>query len=201
MAQPLSPEAVLFRQRFLSCCGFYTDTLDGLWGPNTEAADQAFFAQSAAIAAAEGTFDPRTERNLLTLQCDAQRAARGSLRAILGTLPAGTEARIISGTRTYAEQDALFSQGRFGNPPPIVTNSRGGESWHNFGLAWDIGIFRDGSYFPESPLYAASGPHGKVPGVAWGGDWIGFVDKPHYQFGTQGLTIAQERARFEGGCR
>lgn len=201
MSQPLTREGVRFRQRFLSCCGFYTDLLDGLWGPNTEAAEQAFFGRCAAIAAAEGSFDPRTERNLLTLQCDAQQAARRSLRAIRQAMPAGTEARIISGTRTYPEQDALFRQGRFGNPGPRVTNARGGQSWHNFGLAWDIGLFRGGTYLQDDPLYEKAGDHGKVDGVAWGGDWVGFKDRPHYQFGTAGETISAARRRFEAGGR
>lgn len=201
MSQNLSREVVLFRQRLLSCCGFYTDDLDGLWGPNTDAADQAFVARGAAIAAAEGTFDSRTERNIATLQSDAQVAARRSLSAIRGALAAGTEARIISGTRTYAEQNALFRQGRFGNPPPKVTNARGGESWHNFGLAWDIGLFRNGVYLESDVPYEPLGVHGKVPGVAWGGDWTGFKDRPHYQFGTAGQTVSAARARFESGCR
>jgi peptidoglycan L-alanyl-D-glutamate endopeptidase CwlK len=201
MSQTLSRDEVRFRQRLLSCCGFYTDTIDGRWGKNTDSADKAFFARSAAIAAAEGSFDPRTERNLLTLQCDAQAAARRSLKAIRAFLPAGTDARIISGTRTYAEQDALFRQGRFGNPGPKVTNARGGQSWHNFGLAWDIGLFRNGDYLEDSPLYAAAGPHGKVAGVEWGGDWVSLKDRPHYQFGTAGQTVSAARARFEAGCR
>jgi peptidoglycan LD-endopeptidase CwlK len=202
MSQNLSKEAVLFRQRLLSCCGFYTDDLDGLWGPHTEAADQAFFARSSAIAAAEGSFDPRTERNLLTLQCDAQAAARRSLASILAALPAGSLARIISGTRTYAEQDALFRQGRFGNPPPKVTNARGGQSWHNFGLAWDIGIFRGGVYVTADGPYRTVAPSGKVTDVSWGGDFPGsFKDPPHYQFKTAGQTITQAQARFEAGCR
>jgi peptidoglycan L-alanyl-D-glutamate endopeptidase CwlK len=201
MSQNLSTEDVLFRQRLLSCCGFYTGALDGLWGSNTDAADQAFAARGAAIAADEGTFDARSERTIATLQSDAQVAARRSLRAIRGALAAGTEARIISGTRTYAEQNLLFRQGRFGNPGQRVTNARGGESWHNFGLAWDIGLFRNGEYLTDGAPYRPLGAHGKVPGVDWGGDWRSFQDLPHYQFGTAGQTISAARARFQGGCR
>ena len=40
-------------------------------------------------------------------------------------LDAGINAKIISGTRTYAEQNNLFRQGRFGNPGPIVTKAKG----------------------------------------------------------------------------
>jgi peptidoglycan LD-endopeptidase CwlK len=38
--------------------------------------------------------------------------------------------RIFSETRIYAEQDALFKKG------PKVTTARGGQSNHNFGIAW-----------------------------------------------------------------
>jgi peptidoglycan L-alanyl-D-glutamate endopeptidase CwlK len=199
MSQNLSDEDVLFRQRFLSCCGFYTDTLDGLWGQHTDDAEKAFAARAKAIADAEGRFDSRSEQNIQSLRTDAQAAARQSLKAIR---TAGFDARIISGTRTYPEQAALFKQGRFGNPGAIVTKARAGQSWHNFGLAWDIGLFQGGAYLKNDGPYITCGPHGKVTGVEWGGDWPGnFQDNPHYQFGTRGIAISVARANFEGGGR
>jgi peptidoglycan L-alanyl-D-glutamate endopeptidase CwlK len=45
---------------------------------------------------------------------------------------------VIFGVRTVAEQDALYAQGRT-KPGKIVTNAKGGQSAHNFGLAVDIG--------------------------------------------------------------
>jgi peptidoglycan LD-endopeptidase CwlK len=199
MSKTLSKEEVLFRQRFLSCCGFYKDDLEGLWGKNTDQADKDFFIRSAAIAAAEGPFDPRSERNILSLQCDAQVAARRALAAIRSD---GTDARIISGTRTYPEQQALFRQGRFGNKGPRVTNAQAGQSWHNFGLAWDIGIFKAGVYVAndDKPYKTVSG-RGKVTDVEWGGDWKTFKDFPHYQFGTEGKGVTGARKVFEAGGR
>ena len=202
MSRPLTRDDVLFRQRLLSCCGFYTDILDGRWGDNTDKADRDFFAKCTEIRADEGALDERSERNILSLQCDAQRAARRSLAAIQAALPAGSEARIISGTRTYPEQNALFAQGRFGNPGPRVTNARGGQSWHNFGLAWDIGIFKNGAYVADDDRpYKAVASAGKVDGVEWGGDWTSFKDVPHYQFGTQGRGVSAARTVFEAGGR
>jgi len=32
--------------------------------------------------------------------------------------------------------------------------SRGGQTNHNFGLAWDVGIFQSGQYMDDSPVYA-----------------------------------------------
>ncbi len=50
--------------------------------------------------------------------------------------------RIVQGLRTFEEQDALYAQGR-SKPGNIVTNSRGGQSYHNYGLAIDFAILYD----------------------------------------------------------
>lgn len=189
------PDEVLFLQRFLQCCGLYTARLDGKWGPKTDAAVNAFEDRTERIAAQYGRFDPRSERRIASLQPKAQEAARVSLRQILD---AGIPARIISGTRTYEEQNALFRKGRFGNGGPKVTNARGGQSKHNFGIAWDIGIFDDGRYLGESPLYDRAGMVVTVPGMEWGGNWNGFKDRPHYQLATF-RSISVVRASFEAG--
>ena len=92
----------------------------------------------------------------------------------------------VSGTRTYAEQEKLYAQGR-ASPGPKVTNARGGESAHNFGLACDF--CRDGvveraglqpDYRPES--YARLGELAKKHGLVWGGAWA-MKDYPHVQWG------------------
>lgn len=200
MSDRLFEDDVTFLQRLLKSAGLYTDTIDGIWGPNTDAAVSAFETRSAQVAASLGTFDPRTERSIQTLHLRAQEAARACLTAIRA---AGINARIISGTRTYAEQNALFRKGRFGNPPPKVTNARGGQSNHNFGIAWDIGIFtQNGAYLGESPHYNQAGPAALAAGIIgleWGGNWTDFVDRPHYQLATPGLSLSQVRQRFESG--
>jgi peptidoglycan L-alanyl-D-glutamate endopeptidase CwlK len=141
------------------------------------------------------TFDERTERNLKTLLPAAQDKARDFMEALEA---AGIHAKIISGTRTSAEQNALYAQGRT-TPGKIVTNARAGFSNHNFGVAWDIGIFtEDGKYLDESPLYKKAGAIGKKLGLEWGGDWKGIVDEPHFQVPT-GLTLAQMRQRVADG--
>ena len=101
--------------------------------------------------------------------------------------PASTPAS-SSGTRTYAEQNTLFRQGRFGNKGPRVTNARGGQSNHNYGIAWDIGLFENGKYLTDSPLYKKAAELGRADGLEWGGDWTSFKDQPHYQLAT-GLSM------------
>jgi len=195
MSGKLSPEDVLFLQRLLKGAGFYGGALDGLWGPKTDAAVQAFEARERELRQVHGELDARSEANLQLLHPKAQEAARVFLGKVRS---AAIDARIISGTRTYAEQNELFRQGRFGNPGPIVTNARGGQSNHNFGIAWDIGIFQKGKYLGDSPLYKKAAEVGLVDGLEWGGNWTSLKDWPHYQLAT-GLSISDVREKFEKG--
>lgn len=89
-------------------------------------------------------------------------------------------------------------------PGPIVTKARGGESTHNFGIAFDIGVFEGTKYLPESSRYMAVGALGIELGLEWGGSWESFVDKPHFQLRplwaaewseTRMLAELRERAR------
>src|ERR1700751_2915198 len=80
----------------------------------------------------------------------------------------------------------------------IVTNARGGFSNHNFGVAWDIGIFKDGDYIEESKLYKSAGAIGKQQGLEWGGDWESFADEPHFQVVAE-TELAKIRTFFENG--
>lgn len=195
MSDRLFGDDVIFQQRFLKSAQLYGGRIDGIWGPLTDAAYDAFLTQSDQIRDEVGRFDPRTERNLALLQLPAQRAARRFMAAVIGD---GIDVRIISGTRSYQEQDALFRQGRFGNPGPRVTNARGGQSRHNFGIAWDIGIFEGGAYLGESPRYDRAAAVGLVAAIEWGGNWTSFVDRPHYQLALP-LTTTAIRGRFEAG--
>jgi len=110
----------------------------------------------------------------------------------------GLEVKYISGTRTYAEQDALYAKGRTA-PGPIVTKARGGFSNHNFSIAVDVGLFTpDGKYLGTSPHYRDIGKIVKeFPTLEWGGNWK-FIDEPHIQWRT-GLTMAQMRERVAAG--
>ena len=50
--------------------------------------------------------------------------------------------RFTHSLRTFAEQDAIYAQGRT-KPGPIVSYSKGGQSFHNFGLAVDGALLID----------------------------------------------------------
>lgn len=92
--------------------------------------------------------------------------------------------RVTQGVRTWAQQDALYAQGRT-TPGNIVTKARGGWSWHNFGMAVDVAPAVD----PASPhfvpdwdlthpswarIVAVGESLGLVSGISW-------KDEPHLQ--------------------
>jgi peptidoglycan L-alanyl-D-glutamate endopeptidase CwlK len=195
MSGRLFEDDVVFLQRLLKSTGFYNGKIDGVWGKKTDAGVEAFEARFRDIREALGELDLRSESNLHTLHPRAQETARIFIRKVLD---AGITVRIISGTRTYAEQNALFRIGRFGDPRAKVTNSRGGQSNHNFGIAWDVGVFKEGKYLTDSPLYTTAAEKGLFEGLEWGGHWTTFKDRPHYQVAT-GLSIDTVRERFERG--
>jgi peptidoglycan LD-endopeptidase CwlK len=198
MSLQLFKADVLFYQRFLKANGFYHGNLDGQWASQTDAADAAFTAMSQSIAQTHGTFHSRSETNISTLTPKAQVLARQFLKILTS---GGLDVRIISGTRTYAEQDALYKIGRFGNPGPIVTKAKGGQSNHNFGIAWDIGIFNHGNYIQTDHDYMLIAPKvlPQFANLEWGGNWISLKDYPHYQLKSVSNDVTQIRGLFESG--
>ncbi len=139
--------------------------------------------------------DPRSAGNIATLRKDAQGKAREWL---LKCLEAGINVKVICGTRTYQEQDALYAKGRT-TQGPKVTNAKAGYSWHNFGVAWDFVVFdAKGRPLWDSPLMAKCGRIAESLGLEWGGGWTGFKDTPHIQVKT-GCTMAEARQRVKAG--
>lgn len=196
MSLRLFPDDVLFTQRLLKVQRLYAGRLDGVWGARTENAAMEFDRRARAVGDSIGRFDTRSEAQLGTLLLVAQSAARTFLARVLGT---GLRVRLISGTRSYAEQNVLFRRGRYGHPGPVVTNARGGQSLHNFGVAWDIGLFdAQGRYLRDGRAYDEAAQAGRSDALEWGGDNVRFVDRPHYQLRLT-LSLAEVRRRFESG--
>ncbi|WP_218280269.1 M15 family metallopeptidase [Verrucomicrobium spinosum] len=99
----------------------------------------------------------------------------------------------------------MYAQGRTA-PGSIVTKARGGYSNHNFGIAFDIGVFEGTEYIGESPKYAAVAAIAKDLGLEWGGDWKSIQDQPHFQLRPvwalgmkESVMLAQLRARVAAG--
>jgi len=95
------------------------------------------------------------------------------------------------GYRSIESQNGLYAKGRTA-PGSIVTNARGGYSWHNFGLAADYAFVIDGKVTWNGP-WDVFGKVARQCELEWGGDWKRFTDRPHVQC-TRGKTLAQMRA-------
>lgn len=106
----------------------------------------------------------------------------------------GINVIITQGLRTVEEQNELYAQGRT-KPGKIVTNAKGGYSYHNYGLAFDFAVLNDdGSVsWNVDEKWKRVGAIGKSLGLEWGGDWKYFKDYPHFQY-TFGLSLADLRA-------
>lgn len=87
--------------------------------------------------------------------------------------------RITQGLRTIEEQNALYAQGRT-TPGRKVTNAKGGQSYHNWGLAIDLAELKDGK-INWAFKYEQLLPFAEKYGFAWGGHFKSLVDKPHFE--------------------
>jgi peptidoglycan L-alanyl-D-glutamate endopeptidase CwlK len=97
--------------------------------------------------------------------------------------------------RTFEEQNEMYAQGRTklfdtkGKRLGIITNAKGGQSFHNYGLSFDI-VLIDGRFAHYNTVkdYDGDGIADwmevvdifKNNGYEWGGDWQ-FTDNPHLQ--------------------
>lgn len=115
--------------------------------------------------------------------------------------------------RTFAEQNALYAQGRTklydanGKRLGVVTKAKGGQSLHNYGLALDIVLIKNNrtASWEDTVDFDKDGKADwmevvnifKSNGWEWGGNWK-FKDKPHFQkvFGyTWQQLLAKHNAR------
>ena len=99
-----------------------------------------------------------------------------ALEGIAKANAAGISIGIFEGYRSIARQNEIYEQGRT-KPGNIVTKAKGGESWHNYGLAFDIAGLKNGKWhwqFDPKVL-----PNFFATSIRWGGD---FGDPPHYEW-------------------
>lgn len=136
--------------------------------------------------------DPITRQRILKLHPDIRQLVVDAINAIEDR---GVGIRITYGLRTFSEQDAIWQKGRDKDGKkigPTVTNARGGQSYHNYGLAVDFCMLhKDGkaSFNWKEDLDADSQADWmeaveefKKRGFEWGGEWDNPVDRPHVQW-------------------
>jgi peptidoglycan LD-endopeptidase CwlK len=126
--------------------------------------------------------DQRSLDNLNTLHPKFRQSAIDAWTQAQAAMPANVQIIVIQGMRSFEESNALYAQGRT-EPGPIVTDAPAGESYHNYGLAFDFAMVTDGK---DDDVV---GPHWmtvvdimKAAGMTWGGDFPqGFCDAPHFE--------------------
>lgn len=106
---------------------------------------------------------------------------------------AGIDVIITSTLRSMADQAALYAQGRT-TPGKIVTNAKAGQSWHNYGLAFDFCPMVNGKpAWSDTKLFTRCGEIAESVGLEWAGRWKSFKELAHAQF-TDGLSLADLQA-------
>jgi len=103
----------------------------------------------------------------------------------------GMDILIYCTYRSPEEQNGLYAQGR-SKPGKIVTNARGGESWHNHRCAFDfVPMVAGKPAWGDTNLYRKAGVIAESVGLEWAGRWTGSLrETAHCQY-TGGLTLAQ----------
>ena len=135
----------------------------------------------------------RSNRNMATGTHPVVRES--ALEVVRRAYAEGINVQISEGYRSNARQNHLYAQGRTrsGN---IVTNARGGYSWHNYGIAVDFFLT---NHTGSTAIWTVDSKWRRAAEIAidlgfeWGGKWTSFVDYPHLQM-AGGLTMAQMRA-------
>ena len=193
-------------QSKLNSLGYKVGYPDGRFGQMTAKVLKRF--QSDHGLYPEGIVNPRTRRKLFnpypkdnfeyrltskfinSLNPDVSQLARKFLDLAKAN---HLEVRILTAFRNWNEQDRLYTQGRT-TPGDIITNARGGESYHNWGLAFDAAPFKNGVISNEPSQYKKMGELGVQAGLKWVGNFKDIVDLPHFQY-THGLS-AQDSAKW-----
>lgn len=88
--------------------------------------------------------------------------------------------RIVQGLRTFAQQQAIYNQGRT-TPDSIVTKAKPGQSYHNYGLAIDVvPVIKNGRELDWEYDFDKLEPSAIKYGITWGGTWKS-PDRDHFE--------------------
>jgi len=111
----------------------------------------------------------------------------------------GKNLKVSEGIRTMKRQGDLWNKGR-STPGPIVTYSKPGWSFHNYGLALDVFFAGKDPYLEKDPKFEyywkKFGELAEKHGFVWGGHFSGLLDRPHIQL-SYGLTITEIRKIYD----
>ena len=100
---------------------------------------------------------------------------------------------ITSTYRDVESQNALYAQGRT-MPGNKVTNAKGGQSFHNYHVAFDfVPIVNGKAQWNDMALFTKCGEIAESLGLEWAGRWTKFKEMAHCQY-TAGLSLADFQA-------
>ena len=166
-------------------------------------------------------------RDLADLQPEVEEAAKEMLSLCR---EAGLDVLVTCTVRSLREQGTLYKQGRtpeqilwaigelrergFGilanellmAPDPrdgkIVTMARPGESWHQWGYAFDVVPLRGGKAVwsvegEDGKMWTQVGLCGEHAGLRWGGRWERFRDWPHFEMLPPGGSLQKCMRGYE----
>lgn len=91
----------------------------------------------------------------------------------------GYDVSITSSYRSFQKQAALDKENKLNADP--------GKSYHNYGLAIDINVEKDGKFLKKANSVADWNKSGipalaKSLGLAWGGDYKNYLDPIHFEY-------------------
>jgi peptidoglycan L-alanyl-D-glutamate endopeptidase CwlK len=136
--------------------------------------------------------DQRSLLNLNTLHPKFVPIAIAAWTEAQAAMPGNVKIIVIQGLRTFAESTQLYAIGRTvkgDNATPekpmgdIVTKAQAGQSYHNYGLAFDFQMLTNGKEDNVvGPNWMKVVDIMKRYGMTWGGEFPeGFHDDPHFE--------------------
>jgi peptidoglycan L-alanyl-D-glutamate endopeptidase CwlK len=140
---------------------------------------------------------PQSKAHFATLNSDAKPIFEEFLKLCHDKM---FNVQVTSGSRTAAEQDALYEIGRE-KPGKIITAARGGESSHNYGIAIDVVVLnKDGECDWRTETYGMLWTLAKEAGLdkkglRWAGEWKSFKEAVHFDLG-EGHSIAALKEKY-----
>lgn len=143
------------------------------------------------IKKSEVLIDKPTQDRIALLHPKIRKEIEAIVKEANTALTGKASVRISQGLRTIAEQNALYAQGRTDKTKKVVTNAKGGSSYHNYGLAVDIVLIIDGKTASWDDKTDFDGDKVsdwmevvaifKKHYYAWGGDFRSIKDSPHFE--------------------
>jgi len=142
-------------QKLLNSRGYNAGYPDGWYGQTTTNAVMKFQSDNGLYP--EVDVSPRTRRKLFNPYPKDNYENRPTSNSISSLNPYveqlarkfldltkanGLDVRVIAAFRSWDDSDKLYTQGRT-TPGEIGSNARGGESYHNWGLAFDAAPFEN----------------------------------------------------------